>query len=491
MVLWPRRMVYQVLAEVLAHLPAVLFLAAIVVIAHHSHLYRQIEGFSVKLVSAISVPDISTLGEHGGIVALTTSPKFFYKEFDGRLPANRAKIAEILAMLSDVRPRLIAVDINVMRTGDTEQERMEADKLIKAIAAALNNGIDVVAAIAPATPDKPLTQVDVERWQDVCDQISARTGGSTLGRFALTNPLLAPEQPFNLVYRFNKNPPKGSNDYYSLARAISELNETPQKRTPASHSLCTVNPNDIAQICLLAHNQQEWPDFEDMQRIRFMGFGRGKHVSQWPPVDSLDELHKQDLSKLRGKTVLVGMRSFSGIDEFVAPIGEIPGVLLQAHLANSLNQAMGDSAWLAVFYDVLLGLVFVLVYVLMQRYLQNVNAPNTTSLLSLLLPLFLFGSMLLVVLIWCADLFARGQWLDPLPMMVGLSLHLYVESNASEHHAHPTLSRWLSQTVSSWRISLGLDGRPATNDEHVLSVIRLIMVGTVICAVWKLIHGHS
>lgn len=479
----------RLLGDVLAHLPAVLVLVAICVIAHGRETYAKLEGFSVMLVGAIA-PLEELPNEIKGTVAITAEPEFFSKVYDGQLPLNRLKTAEILTTLAGGVPRLIALDVDVAPTGEAVATK-ETDELIKAIRGALNKGINVVAVTYPQTHEdrKKVRDGGVRR---LCAELhgSPAKSGDTLpnerppGRFFLASPILTPEEPFDIVFRVVKHK---AHEHHDDQRLFAVIGAVLAGQTDAG--LCKGGKIADADLLKIDNVERKWPDLEHMHRIRFTG-GEGVPPVVRIPVSSPEKLN-QFVKKIHGSTVLFGVRSFDRLDEFLTPAGRIPGVQLQAHIANSWAEGMKQNFVLAAALDIGIGLAFVLVYMLMHsgfKCIDQLNATHLSSLLRLLLPLAVFGAFLCAVLWLSSWQFGKGQWLDPLPMIAGLALHLYAESSEHGHHGHPTLRGWFIDTASAWRNSFKWDGWFKSWDNHVLSLTRSAMIALVVWGSYLVVH---
>lgn len=500
----------RLLSDVLAHLPAVLFLVSLCVMAHHTETYAKVEGLSVMLVGSLAPKKALPESVPPPTVALTASPEFFYNAYDGRLPLSRKTTAEVVSKLVSHGPKLIALDVDVARAGSAANEETEANLLIGAIRDALVAGIDVVAVTYPQTDS---TRRDLrDAWLNhLCTQLrpseiekaaasspaGAAKSKKQKGVFVLASPMLARERPFELVYRVTNNPPRGDKEDHRLFAVISALS----KSEPAA-SFCSADQLNAAALHKIDNLEREWPDLKKMHRIRFVD---GRSEPSVVGVSLLSMSHLNEIAPgLKGRTVLFGVKSFDGMDEFLTPFGEMPGAELQARIANSWtkekdedHRGMKDDHVKAALWDTLIGLAFVLTYLLMRgafTWFDKLKARHFSSLVQLVLPLVAFGGFLLVALWLSAMQFASGQWLDPLPIMLGLSLHLYAESSGGKHHEHTTLPGWFAETMATWRSTFRgpfkLSGVTSRLDGHLFSMIRIAMVAAVIAAVYTLAHHH-
>lgn len=492
------RCLREFFGHLFGHLPAVLFLSSVCLLAHHTAPYAWIEWVSVKFVATLAHPNENTLGP-GEIIAITATPTFFSSEFDSRLPLARGKVAEVVSTLAEGCPSLIAVDIDIAPTGDTEPERKAGTALVRTIGRALDDGIDVVAITYPSLGRKR----DHHKLDVVCAALAPATRSaesserrcrkhSPPGRFVLANPMLVPEGPFHLMYRTSREF-QGKHDS-RLGSVIAELRRT-SNTTHQVPGMCAGVQVDADALEAVDAGEVMWHDSEETMRIRFFGSVPEGAVSTLPPIDSIVHL-KQYTSEISDRAVVFSVESFAGLDKHLTPVGEMTGALVHAHIANSIDQPMVGSSLVGFAWDVGIGLIFVTAILFLnavQKCLVDATRPNLAMLAMLLAPLIVFGGLLALASWISAALFARGFWLDPLPVMVGLALHLYVEAlqpeHAGAHQAHG-LCPWCASSWQAWKTSLGLTGAHATVDMHVLSAVRLLMVGVVLVALWTLINSH-
>lgn len=489
------RWLRKLLGEVLPHVPVVLFLTALCMLVHDSGWYAKVEGLSVMVVGALA-PDQALPEKLPDTVAITASPDFFYAEYRGRLPLRRDVTAEVVNTLRKKHPRLIALDLDVSRTGESDDEKKEAASLIEAIRAALDEGIDVVAVAYPMQEGVRRPSRD-EGLKALCAELqpaapnrqadtAPKNPAQTPGIFVLASPMLAPEQSFNIVHRVSQSPADGQREDHRLFAVTSAL--LSQDRKPAN--LCKGADVDSAALHSLDNAEREWPDLKKMHRIRFM-VDKDSNPVVGIPVSSKEQLGKVS-EAIGGRTVFFGVQSFQGMDDFLTPLGRMPGAQLQAHIANSWSKGgMSQEHLHAALWDVLIGLGFVLAYVIVHHglsSLEGVQMKYCASLGGLALPLVIFGAFSWIVFCLSTRKLMAGEWLDPLPMVAGLTLHLYAESNGKGHHGHPTLFGWFGGIFSAMRRVIHADGALAKIDALALIVCRLVMIGFVCWAISSIVH---
>ncbi len=488
----------KLLGEVLPHLPVVLFLTALGVLVHRTEGYAKLEGLVVMLVGAVA-PYPPLPEKLPDTVAITASPDFFYQQYGGRLPLSRAVTAEVVNTLREKHPRLIALDLDVSRTGEGDDEKKEAASLIAAIRAALHDGIDVVAVAYPMhegvrrhSRDEGLKALCAElqhaaphRQASAAPENSAQTPGI----FVLASPMLAPEQSFNIVHRVSQSPVDGQHEDHRMFAVTSAL--LSKDRKPAN--LCKGADVDSAALHSLDNAERQWPDLKKMHRIRFMVEKDSDPIAV-KAVASMSEL-KEVAQELGERTVFFGVQSFHGMDDFLTPLGHMPGAQLQALIATSWNKGgMSQEHLHAALWDVLIGLGFVLVYVILQRGLSCMEEKkmNYCALLGgLILPLLIFVVFAGLVFYLSTLKLTAGEWLDPLPMMAGLTIHLYVESNGKGHHGHPSLFGWFGEIFSAMRRVMQAEGMPSRIDALVLITCRLVMIGFVYMAISSIMNDEQ
>ena len=248
--------------------------------------------------------------------------------------------------------------------------------------------------------------------------------------------------------------------------------------------------------------ETRWPDSTDrLSAVRFIGQHPEKFVSSLS-VDSIAHLREMS-PRLNDRVVLIGMQSFAGIDEFVTPIGTLPGTLVHAHVVNTTDMRIRKSIESAfpLLADVVLGILTVIVLSTLHRIsaapLISSVSPNLSALAELLGPLLGFVFFALLTLWACAGLYSVGLWCDPLPMLVGLALHVYaghrtasVQPKRGGDHPPHGLEAWCKQTLFAWKSLLRWGRHRPRFDDGVVAVGRLVMVGTVVAAIWVSV-GHG
>lgn len=510
----------HVMGSVWEHLPVVVFLVALCVVLHHSPWYGWIEWLPVKLIASMTNPGVGRkaveLGPATGrIVAVVASRDFFASEFASHLPLERGKVAEMVDLVARNRPKLIALDIDTTPAGNSEAELQAWKRLVDTMRSALDEGIDVVAIAYPVEAAAPGGGERKRYLDELCRRLQGPMppverpvppradvfATPVPGRFALASPLVLPDGPFGVIYRVNDGR-IGSGYETRLYHVIAAMMQPASLRggRSAVASLCVDGRIDEKLLKQNDDALSDWHEASRSIRIRFTGDGGERYVTVLA-VDSSVELRER-AATLRDKVVLIGAQTYTSIDTFLTPVGSMSGAELHAHIANSADQPMAEISLFAVLLDVAIGLLFVAAYLLLRYLRQRMLCrlgPHCESLLMLMLPLIIFGSLLALAAYVSKEMFAWGYWLDPLPLFAGLALHLYVEASEGAHHASAAanghgggshgLLAWLTQPVDEWKAARGTADPWRRIDTVVLGLVRLTMLGVVLWALkWIVFH---
>lgn len=500
-------------AEVTGHLPVVLFLTAICALAHHHAGYRWVEWMTVKLVASLSMGGKGQLpGEHGRIVAIIGTPTLFADDFGGRLPLDRTKAAELVDAVAQGCPRLLALDLDVapLHFDAAASAAHDSGPLVAAMNRARGRGIDVVATTFPAFGSRVKTRN--EGLAAICREMTEADFAQTPtqpcadrklpGRFVLTDPMLEVEEPFGLFFRIYEP----HNVEWKLGRTVARLMGPNPDEVGRSYGLCRATDHVEAgmrlyedQLADIDRPAAAWPpSAKELVMLRFHGMPEDKRVTS-ASVDTVADL-RDAAARLKDRAVLIGMQTFPGVDDFLTPVGRLPGPLLQAHVANTLDEPIWKPLqnWFPFVADLILGVVTVVVFMGLRRQWGTLGieslSPHLAALVSLLAPLLGLVMFTLLVLWTCARLFSAGLWCDPLPMLVGLALHVYADGRAAPAHASSSgtrhghgLGAWGAETYSAWKGMVASGHRRASIDQVVVGLTRLAMVVTVSAAIWGLL----
>lgn len=482
-----------------AHLPVVLALVALCLILHHWSAYQRLEGAAVYLVGTLAPKHQPEQLSSGRIVALHFTPDFFASPegFQRRLPLNRGTLAKVVDTVAQAQPTLIALDIDAVRAGDSDAEREEARQLHQAIERALARRIDVVAVTFPHA--LPITQANLDAVMALC-QLDAPAPRATRGRFVLASPTLQQEGAFQVVYRVPIHPPSPDGQERRMAQVVAQLmgrHGAGQAHLANLGSLCQPDEDQTRHALqtsaqTASHGTHGGPEAVQLGHIRFLNRDEYKRLTALP-ISDWDDLHTL-AGDLTGRVVFIGAQSFPGLDTYLTPLGPMPGVLVHAHIANSIDQGMHASTLLSTLLDIALGMLFVLVCLLIHagHHWTQHKSSHLDRLYLLLVPMLAYTVFLFGALWLSAEVYARGLWIDPIPILVGLSLHLYVETNAaSAGHATASLRAWGQETLKAWGTTLMMGRARPTTDVAILGLIRLTMLIVVGWGIYiGFIGGH-
>ena len=436
----------------------VLFLVAVTAILEHWHVFQPFDDIALSIAigsgNAGNATDGLTAGADApGVVVVFIGERMFEAEFGRQLPVNADMLARVISAVAAHRPERIAIDIDLAKPA-ADARRPVYD----AVVAALKCGIDVVGI--PYRRHTPAGRIERNsELRDLCKRtrpfaleqacpagsppvlVSAAGGNSTdpprscRGRFYLASPRLTtigearsvvdlPDlkgQPFPAplgaaAALLGKK--ELADDYCELVRGLGEGDN--------GRILHGIDDDPEAKAGKKFINYL----FEPQAPIRIVELNSLAMLESLPP------------SMLAKSTVLLGVRSFGGLDEFVTPLGRKAGVEVHAHVANSIERGIEPDLRGAALFDLAAGLLFSYVAVFGHAQLQRLHhvAPNIAGALHLallpsLLLLFVAGTLASM-----PTLLGRGLWLNPLAVFLGLTAHAYYEAvSPGKNEAHPRL----------------------------------------------------
>jgi hypothetical protein len=193
----------------------------------------------------------------------------------------------------------------------------------------------------------------------------------------------------------------------------------------------------------------------ERSRTAFINFQpRAENAVTVVVVDSMDALEALPPGLIAGKIVFLGLRSFGALDEFVTPAGRKAGAVVHAYVANSMlsGPLRANHLWAAL-VDFAIGLLFSMIAMCTLSVLERWHrtAPNLAGAAHIVfLPLLLavFVALVLLLMPW---FMARAVWLNPLPMLLGLTAHAYweaIEGKKGTGKGRSPCFKWLAAHVA-------------------------------------------
>lgn len=471
--------IWRWLDRVLCHLPTVLLLAAVSVILHHSDWYRKLELIGIPLVasaSSINAP-MWSLDHDPSVVAVVLDETFFETAYGRRLPLDRRVTAQIFMRIAAHRPRLIALDMDATPAGERQEDQDAAAELRQAVRAALQDGIDVVLTTYAQAEQVNATEQARSALRALCS-----LGEDTPGRLVVASPLIDQQAAgFGAV----------------VARVQAPDHDSRRKFAQSVAELAQGAPALELGVCAPPQTGVRTPGKREIL-IRF--------IDDAPAITQYHGGSAQTFEHLRNKVVLIGARSFPGLDTVSTAVGPLAGVQVNAFIVSTLlgRTLMADriKQVLSFGMDVVMGLLLALS---LQRlgpitdWMRERGVPDLLQRAVLLVgPALLLGAFLVAALYASGFAFARGYWIDPVPIGFGLVLHVYAEliddsrrdavaADASGHHHG--LSRWLAQTRDAWHSILVWRRRRPDRNQLTMAAWRLLMVGIVAKGVVGVLHA--
>lgn len=199
------------------------------------------------------------------------------------------------------------------------------------------------------------------------------------------------------------------------------------------------------------------------------------------------------LELLQRGAIVLGVRTPDGIDVHGTPVAPMLGAHLHALVAASVRKPVSQSHAWAYLVDIVVGYLFVVLFHAFQDLRVRVirrwyaNAPSAQRLVNLACPLAaLLATCLLLMFAPMAA--AYGLWLNPIPMLLGVMAHLYVEliDPPKAEHA-PSIRESLRAWRARGRQVLALT---AQSDVVAWTIRQVATCGLILFAGYLLVRGH-
>lgn len=425
------------------------FLACLTVVLEHQHFFQGLDATALTVIGQLQPEDDTRkLDEPHEVVAVSASTKLFEAPiFGAKLPVDRDGLAAMLVTLlpdkpaqaasasasaAAEQPRVIAIDVDITplsrATAEDLQLQAAPPPIHAAILKALAAGIDIVAATYPNQSDANRAERTRDWRAALCARVALqqktaqqdhRPDKPRIGRLRFASPLLVARGTRQAVVDYERPALTAQQPCDETARGLGLVaadlaRERPEK--PAPEPGCC-SPHDS----------------------RFINFFSRKNSML--EVDSIEQL-AAFRPLLGGRVVILGVKSFAGVDEHLTPFGRMPGSAVHAAIAQTEFEDLKSGHREAFGLDLALGLLFIGLAFLLHMLVDwaTPRLGHGSSLLYLIRlagPLFLFALLGGATLLFAQRLAYAGIWLNPLGMLLGLSLHLY-EHLANTATAHDT-----------------------------------------------------
>lgn len=425
-----------------------LFLACVTLVLEHFHAFKRLDAYALTIVGQMSPPpDTQKPGELGDVVAVSASTRMFESDVFGfKLPVDRDGLAKMLATLAPPmtnhggspdtteRPAVIAIDVDITPLLAPPAVAAEAasaasapppPQIHQAILAALDAGVDVVASTYPSER----TDQTKEWRRRLCDAVTRAAGEAALqhrvfGRLRIATPDLAPSTMHRIVVDYQRAPVPligaFSMTEAPLGVAAAELKRT-RPLKPATHA----EPMPCGEVAVAV--KHEGVDHHG-DNEHFINFFSGRTSTM--EVHSLEELAMWR-PLLNNKVVVLAVKSFTGVDEHLTPFGAMAGSAVHAAIAQTdYQQAFDTNHLFAFLIDLALGLAFLALSVglhwIIHRLAHHLGPGSPLLYLTRLLgPLMVFGTVGWFALLMAQRMAYQGLWMNPLVLLIGLTLHMY------------------------------------------------------------------
>lgn len=462
----------------LAGLPLILVLASLALVLEASHKFHIFDDAMLTLVSKLK-PPAPTEVLHDKLVTVMVTRQMFETELNRKLPIDKVALRTVIEALGEQEPKVVAIDVDAIPDGPPPPEgSSQAPPMQEAILTLLQRGIHVVAVSYPRLTEKHASQARDWRRLYCKAAVDIKDTGKGKGKLYWASAWLQSEGGGDSVLRYS--PPgkaekvaEENESLLPLGLVLWAATETAMESGTRAGANATVPPNQPAgraealrrqasAYCetVLASNTghakpskpasgARAPDEPDAL-INY--FGRTPLELELSSIREL-KLRKLDL---QGKAVMLGVSSFEKVDTHLTPLGQLPGAVVHSLVAASVGVPLAEDHLMAFGLDVLMGYVFMVMLLGLREGSKAVEAraPKAHTLLRLinvatpLIPLLITA---LFVLVCMPRLTSSGLWLNPLPVLMGLLIHLYAE--LTEREAGHEVSLGKEEPDVAWRSS--------------------------------------
>lgn len=418
-------------------LPVVVALALVtLVLEQHLEPFRAFDDGMLALVSA-QMPVPSVQDDEAGVTVVMVTRPLFDSALGRSLPIDKERLAPLLNVLADKAPSVVGIDVDAVPvTGSPGPGAVQQLPLFEPVSAMLRQGTSVVLVSYPR-PAKQSAQ-QARDWRIAwCEQAAGLhpEPGRSKGRLYWASTWLEPEGRALSVVRYSgpeQYPRMAAQDGGLLPLGLvmsvaARLAGSHQIQLAAAADYCALKPIPVEQTSAEGGKPP----------LAFINFFDKplRVVEMTDPVD----FARTDQG-LEGRAVILGVSSFAGVDEHTTPLGRLPGAVLHALVAASVGATLRVDHHFAFFADVLFGWLFVLMFfcaVRVQSCVVKACPAVPTAAYVLNFGVGLCPLVLTVATILCLapQLAVNGLWLNPLPLLVGLLVHLYIELSQPHHGA--------------------------------------------------------
>lgn len=459
------------LVQLLAALPTIAFLASLTAFLSSCSAMRSLEAAMISTAVEVAHPFRGSAAESQDekpgnaprISVLMIPRTAFQREWEGKLPVDKEKLAALVRRLGEAVPRVVAIDIDAIpvQPAPPPKAPRQADEppLVAAIRSLLEKGISVVALDyhAPSPQEaadhgtregKQPGAAQKERkergdgWRSyLCDT----TRGEAAAKLYWASPFLDLAGESSGVLRY---PTAHQAEQTAAAgQGLLPLGLVVAAAAQAHGASSRGTSSDSIERSLMKDHADHCKSADDRLRAGMPLQGGvapppngvvnyfAKDVIEFIPLEHVSD---EELKQFAGKVVVVGIDSYPSVDEHPTPIGRQRGAVIHALIAQSFFDKLSENHLLAWGVDVALGAAFVLLFFLFHAWGEAIRsraqeAFAVARVVSLLVPLVPLVLLVPCVVVSAPILGFHGLWLNPLPMVIGLAIHLYAELTQSAH----------------------------------------------------------
>lgn len=445
--------------RIVSILITVSFLVSATAILEDQHAFRSVDDFALALAVGASAQSgakemiASGAGMSHRVTVLLVGEELFETAFERRLPVDPDKLAELIRKITARGPARIAIDVDLAKplqvaaVTNAAEKRCDASAppMHLALREALSKGIDVFGITYERHTQNGRMARNAELLE-LCKLESAcprddKADSVSHGRFHLASPQVVTLGTVQSVVDIPHFDGRAASLGFAAA-CIPPIDTEVEKRclrfgpqqenfycdllaAAASENVRLIGVDDDGRT-VGAEGQPDQP------RTAFINFlPRAENQVTVVVVDSMDALEALPPGLIAGKIVFLGLQSFGALDEFVTPAGRKAGAVVHAYVANSmLSDPLEPNHLWAALIDFAIGLLFSLIAVTIQGKLGRWHrtAPNLFSAVHIILLPLLLAIAFVIVLTLMPWFMARAEWLNPLPMLLGLTAHAYLEA---------------------------------------------------------------
>ncbi|MGH8499850.1 MAG: CHASE2 domain-containing protein, partial [Methylococcales bacterium] len=418
--------------------------------------------FFLRFASA-SVPSINPDPQNvSPPVVLGIGDSYYEKEFNQASPLSRRELKKIIGRIAESRPRVVAIDLDLSPGPCPETKNQGSDctindytveesELYNYLLMEKPRDVRIVLQLPFPVYDKDLRNRKLEWMNSLCEK------GIEFGRVSI-------DSEFGMATRIRRGPDRLSCSVYRMKREQIS-NQDAGKICGNVRDQHAKNDSNKSQneeransytgpVCKLFKNHRSpkaerllFPLIEEPPSVEsaFINFNFVRNF-RFHEVMKLEDIP----ANLTGDVVLLGGVYGDG-DRFNTPMGEIPGVMLLLGDYYSLLLPIEERHLLAVIIEILFGIAFGFafawgwkyyfrIYPVFQGYLDANEIGSTAFYLStILVSLLVIAIILGIFAYWSANLMARGLWINPAPMVLGMAGEGFVaglEAAGEKHESH-------------------------------------------------------